>query len=93
MLRDVGVYCLAIFSVLLAFFLGQASAARGLQHDVKAAHVCVCCSSGQPNTISPVLANWLSLWFQTISCCLVDAPAAVHNRQPASALSRFLQPT
>jgi hypothetical protein len=27
MLRDVGVYCLAIFSVLLAFFLGQASAA------------------------------------------------------------------
>jgi hypothetical protein len=26
MLRDVGVYCLAIFSVLLAFFLGQASA-------------------------------------------------------------------
>jgi hypothetical protein len=27
MLRDVGVYCLAIFSVLLAFFLGQASTA------------------------------------------------------------------
>jgi hypothetical protein len=31
MLRDVGVYCLAIFSVLLAFLMGQASATGCLQ--------------------------------------------------------------
>lgn len=42
MLRDVGVYCLAIFSVLLAFMLGQVRQGMHARHKGKSQHSGVC---------------------------------------------------